>query len=321
MGSFPISNGYSYILFTIDYVSQWVEAIATKTNDVKVVVDFLKSNIFYRFGMPKALISDQGSHFYNRVMSALLHKYGVVHRITTAYHPRQTVKLNSSIGKSRKHYKRWPIPTGRTGADSLKMIYGHTKLHIGLCWGCLPTRLFSSTKPTRQSSSAIWYDQAGKQRKLQLQELEELRLEAYKNSQIYKQKVKQFHDRQILRKEFRVCLPPIIQVSFSLISQIKGLSSEFTPTPFHLGRIQTDFDPVSIPALKQEKKELEAVELLLEEKLLPLESALVQLREENLAKYQVIKAKENALAEQGLASANQKASLVLWNRSPFYIQA
>ncbi|RDX80262.1 gag-pol, partial [Mucuna pruriens] len=74
MGPFPVSNGYSYILLVVDYVSRWVEAIATKTNDSKVVVDFLKSNIFCRFGVPKALISDQGSHFYNRAMSSLLHK-------------------------------------------------------------------------------------------------------------------------------------------------------------------------------------------------------------------------------------------------------
>ncbi|RDX96976.1 Retrovirus-related Pol polyprotein, partial [Mucuna pruriens] len=72
MGPFPVSNGYSYILLVVDYVSRWVEAIATKTNDAKVVVDFLKSNIFYKFGVPKALISDQGSHFYNRAMASLL---------------------------------------------------------------------------------------------------------------------------------------------------------------------------------------------------------------------------------------------------------
>ncbi|RDY12783.1 hypothetical protein CR513_02381, partial [Mucuna pruriens] len=48
------------------------------------------------------------------------------------------------------------------------------------------------------------YDQAGKEMKLQLQELKELRLEAYENSRIYKQKVKQFHEKQILRKEFQV---------------------------------------------------------------------------------------------------------------------
>ncbi|RDX69642.1 pol, partial [Mucuna pruriens] len=94
MGPFPISNGYFYILLAVDYVSRWIEAIATKTNDAKVIVDFLKSNIFYRFGVPKVLISDQESHFCNRAMFSLLHKYGVVHRIATAYHPRQMAKLN-----------------------------------------------------------------------------------------------------------------------------------------------------------------------------------------------------------------------------------
>ncbi|RDX95410.1 hypothetical protein CR513_22081, partial [Mucuna pruriens] len=48
------------------------------------------------------------------------------------------------------------------------------------------------------------YDQAGKQRNFQLQELDELCLEAYENSRIYKKKVKRFHDQQILRKKFQV---------------------------------------------------------------------------------------------------------------------
>ncbi|RDX89394.1 Retrovirus-related Pol polyprotein, partial [Mucuna pruriens] len=99
MRLFLVSNGYSYILLAVDYVSRWVEAIATKTNDTKVVVDILKSNIFCRFSVPKALISDQGSHFCNRASSSLLHKYEVVHRIATAYHPRQTTKMKFSTGK------------------------------------------------------------------------------------------------------------------------------------------------------------------------------------------------------------------------------
>ncbi|RDY09458.1 Pro-Pol polyprotein, partial [Mucuna pruriens] len=81
MGSFPVANGCLYILLVVDYVSRWVEVIATKTNDAKVVVDFLK------FGVLKALISDQGSHFCNRAMDSLLQKYGVAHRIAIAYHP------------------------------------------------------------------------------------------------------------------------------------------------------------------------------------------------------------------------------------------
>ncbi|RDY10726.1 Retrovirus-related Pol polyprotein, partial [Mucuna pruriens] len=87
MGTFQVFSGYSYILLVVNYVSRWVEAIATKTNDTKVVMDFLKSNIFCQFGVNKSLISDQGSHFCNRAMSSLLDKYRVVHQITTAYQP------------------------------------------------------------------------------------------------------------------------------------------------------------------------------------------------------------------------------------------
>ncbi|RDY07572.1 pol, partial [Mucuna pruriens] len=97
MGPFPISNGYSYILLAIDYVSRWVEVIATRTNDARVVVNFLK------FGVPKALISDQGSHFCNRAMASLLQKYGVAHRIATAYHPKtngQAEVFNREIKKT-----------------------------------------------------------------------------------------------------------------------------------------------------------------------------------------------------------------------------
>ncbi|CAN6583788.1 unnamed protein product [Malus baccata var. baccata] len=87
MGPFPSSHGFLYILLAVDYVSKWVEAKATRTNDSKVVADFVKSNIFARFGMPRVLISDGGSHFCNRTIEALLKKYNVTHRVSTPYHP------------------------------------------------------------------------------------------------------------------------------------------------------------------------------------------------------------------------------------------
>eukprot|EP00257_Ricinus_communis_P025114 XP_025012528.1 uncharacterized protein LOC107260976 [Ricinus communis] len=71
MGPFPPSNGNIYIPLAVDYVSKWVVAKATWTNDSKVVVDFLKSQIFSTFGTPRALISDRGTHFCNRVVEAL----------------------------------------------------------------------------------------------------------------------------------------------------------------------------------------------------------------------------------------------------------
>ena len=57
MGPFPMSHGYQFILVTVDYVSKLIEAIACKSNDHKVVVNFLKENVFSRFGFPRAIIS------------------------------------------------------------------------------------------------------------------------------------------------------------------------------------------------------------------------------------------------------------------------
>ncbi|PKI69051.1 hypothetical protein CRG98_010520 [Punica granatum] len=90
-----------------------VYAKATRANDAKVVVGFLKSNIFSRFGIPRAIISYQGTHFCNRSVKALMKKYGVHHRVATTYHPQsngqaevsnQEVKsiLEKTVNPSRK---------------------------------------------------------------------------------------------------------------------------------------------------------------------------------------------------------------------------
>ena len=79
MGPLLSSFGNVYILLAVDYVSKWVEAKATKTDSAKVVIDFVKSNIFARFGTPREIISDRGTHFCNRVVEALLKKYNVTH--------------------------------------------------------------------------------------------------------------------------------------------------------------------------------------------------------------------------------------------------
>ena len=86
MGPFPSSLGYLYILVGVDYVSKWVEAVPCRAVDDRVVLKFLKENIFSRFGVPKAIISDGGSHFCNKPFESLT-KYGVKHKVATPYHP------------------------------------------------------------------------------------------------------------------------------------------------------------------------------------------------------------------------------------------
>ena len=91
MGPFPSSVSNLYILLVVDYVSKWVEAIPTRTNDARVVAKFLRSHIFTRFGTPRALITNGGTHFCNKVLTAywenmvlgIAHHLHITHRLMT----------------------------------------------------------------------------------------------------------------------------------------------------------------------------------------------------------------------------------------------
>ena len=93
MGPFPSSFGYIYIFVGVDYGSKWVEAVPCRAAHHRVVSKFLKENIFSRFGVPKAIISDGGSHFCNKPFENLLTKYGVKHKVATPYHPQTSGKV------------------------------------------------------------------------------------------------------------------------------------------------------------------------------------------------------------------------------------
>ena len=214
MGPFPSSFGNQYILVCVDYVSKWVEAIASPTNDGRVVTKFLRKHIFSRFGTPRAIISDGGTHFCNHQFKSLLKKYGVTHKVATPYHPQtsgqveisnRAIKsiLEKTVNASRKDWSTklddalWAYRTAfksPIGASPFKLLYGKS-CHLPVE---LEHRAFWATKFLNFN-----LQKAGEKRLLQLNELEEFRLNSYENAKIYKERTKKWHDKHIQKRDFK----------------------------------------------------------------------------------------------------------------------
>ncbi|GJS43703.1 reverse transcriptase domain-containing protein [Tanacetum coccineum] len=213
-GPFPSSRGNKYILVVVDYLSKWVEAKALPTNDARVVVKILKS-LFAQFRTPRAIISDRGTHFCNDQFTKVIFKYGVTHRISTAYHPQTSGQVEVSNHGLKRILER-TIGENRASwsdklDDALWAFRTAFKTHIG----CTPYKLVYGKAchlPIKLEHKAYWalkhcnfnLKTAGDHQKIQMNELNELRDQAYKNSLIYKEKTKKIHDSKIKNHVFNV---------------------------------------------------------------------------------------------------------------------
>ena len=119
MCPFPPFDGKEYILVVVDYVSKWVQAIPTRTNDHREVLRFFTQCIFAQYGCPRAIISEDGSHFNNAHFWALLKKYGVHHRVTTSYHPQANGQVVVSNREVKSILKKIIRPDGKDWTHKL----------------------------------------------------------------------------------------------------------------------------------------------------------------------------------------------------------
>nr|GEU68680.1 reverse transcriptase domain-containing protein [Tanacetum cinerariifolium] len=214
MGPFPSSKGNKYILVVVDYLSKWVEAKALPTNDARVVVKFLKS-LFSRFGTPKAIISNRGTHFCNDQFLRVMSKYGVTHRIYTAYHPQKSGQVEVTNRGLKRILERTVGENRALWSDKLEDALWAFRTTFKTPVGCTPYRLVYGKAchlPLELEHKAFWalkhanFDlkTAGDHRKLQLNELSELHDQAYENSFIYKERTKKLHEAKIKNRIFNV---------------------------------------------------------------------------------------------------------------------
>lgn len=87
VGPFGSSNRKNYVLLIVDYVSKWVEIVVLPYNVGRSIIIVLQKNVFSRFGTPWAIVSDEGSHFYNKLFRDSLEKYKLRYSVATPHHP------------------------------------------------------------------------------------------------------------------------------------------------------------------------------------------------------------------------------------------
>lgn len=189
----------------MDYFSKWVEAKATPTADARTLAIFLKSNIFSRYGVPRVIISDRGTYFYNVIVDNLLKKYGVNHRFSTGYHSQANSQAKPSNTVIKMVLRKGVIDTKKDWSSQLDDALWAYRTALKTPFGISPYRMvFGKTchLPVELEHKVYWViskvnmdlEQAGQKRTLNLQELEEIRLTAYDNTMIYKERMKKAHD-------------------------------------------------------------------------------------------------------------------------------
>nr|GEX94471.1 hypothetical protein [Tanacetum cinerariifolium] len=136
---------------------------------------------------PWAIISDRGTHFCNDQFTRVMIKYGVTHHLTTAYHPQTSGQVKVSNHRLKRILERTVGDNRASWSDKLDDALWAFRTAFKTPIGCTSYKLT-----------------AGDHQKLQLNELNELRDQAYENSVIYKERTKKLHDSKIKNRIFNV---------------------------------------------------------------------------------------------------------------------
>ncbi|GJX41126.1 reverse transcriptase domain-containing protein [Tanacetum coccineum] len=165
--------------------------------------------------VPRAIIRDRGTHFCNDQFAKVMLKYGVTHRLSTAYHPQTSGQVEVSNRSLKRILERTVGENRASWSDKLDDALWAFRTAYKTPIGCTPYKLVYGKAchlPIELEHKAYWalkhanFDlmTAGDHRKVQLNELNELRDHAYENSLIYKEKTKRIHDSKIKNRVFNV---------------------------------------------------------------------------------------------------------------------
>lgn len=87
VGPMEPSNGYRYLLTTVDRFTRWPEAIPLPNIRTETIIAAFVSHYISRYGCPQSVTTDNGAQFLSGMWSSFLNSIGAQHIRTTPYHP------------------------------------------------------------------------------------------------------------------------------------------------------------------------------------------------------------------------------------------
>ncbi|XP_028121773.1 protein NYNRIN-like [Camellia sinensis] len=210
----PSSTGYRYILAATDYFSKWAEAVALKDIKSTVVSEFIRTHIIYRFGIPESIIMDNGQPFRSDALNKLFAKYKIKNNHSSRYHaPANGLAeafnktlckiLKKMVDKNKKAWHEklqealWTYRTSYrtpTQATPYSLVFGGEAV--------LPLEVqIPSLRVAIQES--LTEDESARVRLAELETLDERRLYAQQNLEIYQQRMANAFNKRVRLRSFK----------------------------------------------------------------------------------------------------------------------